>query len=546
MEMTCAFLKSGFMAFSKADTHAGSFWSFLLPPDRPTAVLSGQSWFLAAIFFLAGVWLYNRHNDFPSFYHPDEPKKARQVIVGRFDFKHPLLLLQTTRLANWIIRTPLTPQPVTEVGRMISAGFTAAAVACFVLIAAHLYGNLAATYVGALLLSNSHLYELAHYMKEDTALAFGIGAFFLALTRCWLKPSTARFAVLGAAAAAALSAKYAGALVVPIAFLPVFWLRDERARKALALSSTFVAVLLLVNYPIFTSVSSFLGNFGREVDFSVHGEAGLTRRVPHGVYTAVFLGATNPAIWILLGIYYLRFWKFIRSIHPAEWVLALFPILYVLILSFLPKTNHRYFLPDTFIFCTLAVFGLFCFTLKGSPRLTWGLQIACFLAAFGISVAHLIPYDFAFRVDGRQQLLAFIRQNVPANATIAQDRRVRLPSRTDRRNVDSMDILEQTIVNDEFAADLGDIDALRARGISYVAISEAEYGRFFLRNHKPSEKVRASYDRQKQFYERLFREGELLWECKGGLLPILQPKILFYYLPPRSSDPGRTNLGYSQ
>src|SRR5262245_18122337 len=70
-------------------------------------------------------------------------------------------------------------------------------------------------------------------------------------------------------------------------------------------------VLLLVNYPIFTSFSSFLGNFAREVDFSVHGEAGLTRRVPHGVYTAVFLGATNPVIWILLGIYYLRFWKFI-------------------------------------------------------------------------------------------------------------------------------------------------------------------------------------------------------------------------------------------
>ena len=66
----------------------------------------------------------------------------------------------------------------------------------------------------------------------------------------------------------------------------------------------------------------------------------------------MFVGATNPVIWILLGIYYLRFWKFIRSIHPAEGVLALFPILYVLILSFLPKTNHRYFLPDTFIFNT--------------------------------------------------------------------------------------------------------------------------------------------------------------------------------------------------
>src|SRR5262245_15542824 len=35
-----------------------------------------------------------------------------------------------------------------------------------------------------------------------------------------------------------------------------------------------------------------------------------------------------------------------------------------------------------------------------------------------------------------------------------------------------------------------------------------------------------------------FREGELLWECKAGLLPILQPHIRLYYLPskPRSGN----------
>jgi hypothetical protein len=510
---------------------AGISSRFLLPPDRPVACLTVHSWFLAAIFFVAGVWLFNRHNDFPCFYHPDEPKKARQLITGRFNFKHPLLLLQTTRVASWISHRPLTPQSVTETGRMVSAIFTAAAVACFVLLAAHMYGTLAAACVGALLLANSQLYELAHYMKEDTALAFGIAAFFLALTRCRLRPSMARFAVLGAAGALALSGKYAGALVVPLAFVPVFGLREERRRKALALSAAFVVVLLFVNFPIFTSLGSFLGSLGREVDFTVHGEAGLSRSVPHGVYTAVFCGATNPAIWILLGVYYVRFFKFFRRIHPAEWMLALFPILYVLILSFLPKTNHRYFLPDTLIFCTLAAFGLFCFTLGGSARLTRAAQVAGFLAAFGISVAHLIPYDFAFRVDGRQQLLAFIRQKVSPDATIAQDRRVGLPSRADPRHVDSPDLLEQKIVGGHFAADVGSIDDLRARGIRYVAVSKDEYGRFFLRNHKPTKSVQANYDRQKKFYERLFREGQLLWECKAGLLPILQPQIRLYYLP---------------
>ena len=155
----------------------------------------------------------------------------------------------------------------------------------------------------------------------------------------------ARFAVLGAAAALAMSGKYVGALVVPITFVPVFGLQEERGRKALVLLAAFVVVLLFVNFPIFASLESFLGSLGREINFSVHGQKDLTRSVPHGFYGPVFRGATNPAIWILLGIYYVRFFTFLRRVHPAERMLALFPILYVVILSCLPKTNHRYFLP---------------------------------------------------------------------------------------------------------------------------------------------------------------------------------------------------------
>jgi hypothetical protein len=44
----------------------------------------------------------------------------------------PLLLLQTTRVASWIRRPPLTLQPVVETGRMVSAIFAAGGVACFI------------------------------------------------------------------------------------------------------------------------------------------------------------------------------------------------------------------------------------------------------------------------------------------------------------------------------------------------------------------------------------------------------------------------------
>jgi hypothetical protein len=375
-------------------------------------------------------------------------------------------------------------------------------------------------------------------MKEDTALAFGIAAFFLALTRCCLLPSMTRFAVVGAAAGLAVSGKYIGALVVPLAFVPVFLLREGRRDRMLVLSAAFLAVLLAVNFPIFATLDGFARGLAREVDFTLHGHKGLTRSVPHGVYVAVFRGATNPAIWILLSVYYVRLFAFPRRLHPTEWMLALFPILYALILSFSPKTNHRYFLPDTFIFSTLAVFGLFCFTVVGSVRLTRAVQAVGFLSAFGMSVAHLIPYDSAFRVDRRQQLLAFIREEVPPTATIAQDRSVNLPNRADPRHAGSPYFLEQKLVGRLLAADAGSIDELRARGIRYVAVSEGEYGRFFLRTHRPTKGTLAGYNRRKEFYGRLFREGELLWECKAGLLPILQPHIRLYYLPPEGDDQG--------
>ena len=509
----------------------GFFSRFLLPPRGPAANLNLRSWILAAMIFLAAAWLYKRHNDFPCFYHPDEASKARQLIRERFNFHHPLLLLQTTRVVNWVSQTPLTPQPVTENGRLVSAILAAGAVTCLTLLTAHLYGTSAAACAGALLLANPQLYELAHYLKEDTALAFGIAALFLALTRCWLQPSMTRFAVLGAAAALAVSGKYIGALVVPLAFLPFFWFREERGRNALVLFAVFLAVLLVVNFPIFRSLSDFSEGLGREVDFTLHGHKGLTRGVPHSVYVAVFCGATSPAIWILLGVYYARLLTFRRRIHPAEWILALFPIVYFVILSFSPKTNPRYFLPDTLIFCALAASGLFCFNFPGSPRLTRAAQAFTFLAAFEVSVAQLAARDFAFRVDARQQLLTFIRQNIPPDATIAQDRHVNLPNRTDPLHVDSRYFLEQKIVCKFLVADAGSIDELRARGVRYVAVAKGDYGRFFRRTHKPIKGSQADYERQKQFYERLFLEGELLWECKEALLPYLQPEIRLYYLP---------------
>ena len=54
-------------------------------------------WLVALV---ACAFLLNtRHNQFAYFYHPDEPGKVEQVIEGKWNFNHPMLLLSTAKVA---------------------------------------------------------------------------------------------------------------------------------------------------------------------------------------------------------------------------------------------------------------------------------------------------------------------------------------------------------------------------------------------------------------------------------------------------------------
>lgn len=510
---------------------------FTIDQPAPRATLSWRHWAIAAAFFALALGVFTRHDHFPSFYHPDEPSKARQLIQGEFNFNHPLLLLQTSRVVAYVTKAGDSQQAVTEAGRFSSALFASAAIACLVLVAAHLRGSWAAVAAGLLLVTNSQLYELSHYMKEDPALAMGIAAFFLALVRCWIAPSPVRFLLLGAAAALAISGKYIGALVLPVAILPIF---VHRSRWACWLGCTLAGlalVLVAINYPMIEGFTKFANNVGEEMDYAVHGHKGLTRSVPHGVYTRVFADATNPFIWALLAIYGAGLFRIgyrWRNLHASEWALALFPVAYMLILSFSPKTHHRYFLPDTLIFCALAALAAFHPVRDRFSRISLIVRHVLLGGALIWSFTMLVRVDGGFQNDSRQALIEYVKKNVPPDAIIVQDKRVNLPSRDEKRHADSPYFVDQKILGKLFAADVGTIDELRARGIHYVAVANDDYNRFFLKTHTPRPEERAEYDRRKAFYKQLFAEGNLLWQCASGPQQYLQPALKFYYLPPKA------------
>jgi len=501
-----------------------------LTTSLPPGGIDWRSLAIAFAFAALALFLNTHSNQFPSAYHPDEPSKARQVIEGEFNFHHPMLMLTTTRLLLVGAGDPTDVEQVTIAGRWASALFTSAAIFCLTLLAALLGGSLAAGIAGALLATNHQLFELAHYFKEDPALLFGLSAFFLCLVLFDRRPGLGMAALLGASVGLALSGKYVGGVAAPIA-LGFLLARRERPGLTIPLClATAATVFAVINLPAFLHFGGFAEGFGRELDFAVRGHKGITRSVPHGVYGAVFRESTNPVIWVLLGFYAMGLWLRFRTVKASEWIVALFPLAFALMLSFSPKTHHRYFLPATGILLTLAALGTVTFARarwKGHPLLPRVPRTAVALLLLGIALAVQLPTTWAyfsgFGHDGRSALAAWLVEHVPAGRTIVIDKRVNLRALN----------LPYEFEGKLFAADVGTIDELRQRGVEYVGVAEGDYGRFFREKLRPTDDGAEEFNRRRSFYEQLFEEGELVFECEPGTLQYLQPHLKLYRLPPK-------------
>ena len=484
---------------------------------------------MAIVFAVLSLWLATQANRFPSTYHPDEPSKARQVLNGEYNFHHPMLLLTTTHVLMAMTHVPAEQDAVTVAGRQASAIFTAGAIFCLVLLTALLGGPLAAMIAGCLLVANHQLFELAHYFKEDPAVLF------LALLGFERTPSLLRAGLMGAALGLAISGKYLGAVVAPLAFV-LIWHRQERPVLAAVLcAGGALAVLALANLPVLLHPADFADGFEREVDFAVLGHKGITRSVPHGVYWKVFIDSTMPVRWLpVAGLLIVAFYAALlmrrRQASLAEWMIVLFPIAFGLLLSFFPKTHHRYFLPATAILLVVAALGavaLSRFRWKDRPILgpagnPWPALVALALGLLAQGPTFL-DYYHGFSHDGRTAMADYLRAHVPAGTIIAQDKRV---------DLDALH-LPYDFRGKLFAAEVGTIPELRAQGIEYVAVAEGDYGRYFEKKLRPTDDGAALYAARREFYQTLFDQGEKLFECPAGTLQYLQPHILLYRLPKR-------------
>ena len=511
------------------------------------------------VLFTAALLLNTRANTFPYFYHPDESEKAEQLLTGQWNFHHPMLLLTTAKAVINIAHVPAHKQNVVEAGRWVSAAFASLAVVALSLLGYVWRGWVPCIATGIALLLHHQLFELSHYAKEDTALLLGVSFTLLAAYCYWQRPSIGWALALGAATACAISGKYLGATMLLIT-VPVLvrapgssrprpsssssspsseapGTTTERATDAVLAAAALLVTMAVVNLPAILQLGAVGQSFDRELSLAVHGQSGTTRNIPHSLYWNVFRDNTTPVIWILLAAFLYGRWRERRSLTLVECLIIGFPFAYALALSFSPKANDRYFLPATGVLTLFAAIGIHDATrLIGKWRKErWVESVATGVLAVALIFMQWLDwrrYDRAFAIDDNRELFEWVKNNLPPDAIIAKDSRVQLPSSENSRAGDYFGALPQEIRGKKYAADLGTIRELRKSGVTHVAVSESDYGRFFLRGLRPKKDAAADFERRRVFYRKLLREGKLLFGTERGTVLYLHPGLRLYTIPP--------------
>ncbi len=438
---------------------------------------------------------------------------------------------------------PLQEQRLVEVGRWVSAGFAALSVVALSLLAFAWRGWAAAFGAGLALLLQHQFFELAHYLKEDTALVCGVALTFLVTFLFAQKPTALWACLLGAAVACAISGKYIGVAVLAVV-APVLWSapQDGWARRFVMFISALVAALLLINLPLVLNPAVFAHSFDRELRLVIHGQEGSNHSVPHAQYLNIFRDNTTPVIWGLLVVFLAERWRERRALKLVEWLLLAFPFAYMLALSLSPKTNDRYFLPATGMFTLFAAIGALdaAQLLRRWVPVRWSSAVLIIFLFVSQVVSPPPPRDWktladyfeAFQHDDNRELFDWVKTQLPPDAIIVKDSRILLPDPENPKDASRFGRLPQTIIAKRYAADFGSFDELRKRGVTHIAISESDYGGFFRDGVRPKKSEVADFERRKAFYDKLRHEGQLLFDQERGTVLYLHPGIRLYAVPP--------------
>lgn len=472
---------------------------------------------------------FSRGLVFPPFYHPDEINKVVQLDTGWRNFNHPQLMLNSAQVLHELAGAPKSKLQIAVITRWVSVFFAAATIVLMSYTAFLLAGPVAQICCGWLLLTRPLLFELAHYLKEDPALAMGFAAIYLTFLLYTRNRTTGRAAWVGFAAGLAISAKYIGIFPALLAVAGVLAASDRKGRHLTWLLIPCAITVAAFNWQAIAQLANFQGGLGREIGlFAEHSTDKLvnTKNIG-GVSDEIGVIAWLAlAAWLAAPLYR-------RKNGLAEWLIIVATFGYALMLMFSSRSANRYLLPvATSLPLIIAVAacwvgGWLAQLTKKSPTLIQAALCLPILIVYGLrDVPGLQRLYTGFQNDTHREIVEFIRTNLPADAVLAEDDEVKLPDGTPRRTYEGWDLALKRVIPEK-KDHLGEeftVAELRERGVTHVVLfvdgdtRDAIEGK--LRGGKK--------EKLESFVSDLEKNHKMLWSCEGTVPAYINPPLRLY------------------
>jgi len=498
-------------------------------------------WGIAVIMFtvFAGglVW-FTHGNKNPAFYNPEEMVRVSQVISGEWDYHRPVLFELTISIMKQLFHVPRDLQPVAELGRVVSAFYSVASIVCLSLAIYFLCNRAAAALLSCLLLCQHQFFDLAHTVNENTSLMFGAALSLLAMVLLEQKATVPRALFLGCSVAIAASAQYIGLLLFVPALVVVLRCgnRELRGPRIAEFVLGLLFAMLVLNFLAITKLPVTVMNLVQNLMSAVASlPEGLSNLVK-GYYWVLLLKNTTPPIWVMFGLSICIFWFQRSKLKISETALLVIPAVYFLLLLFSPPESDLHFLPMigfTYAFAVVgsALTGEMIAKLSEQAR-GWLMPVliaVCLFACF-LEFVRGLRYFVAFNRDDRLDMLAWMDGNLDPGCKVIADRTAFLPALLAEMNQK----YRFELVSGEIKPTAGKVPSvaeLAASGVSYAALSDSDYERFFSHVVSVAQANDASFGALKQFYYDVLSKGILIWRSDRGAVKYMQPGLAVYRLP---------------
>jgi Dolichyl-phosphate-mannose-protein mannosyltransferase len=495
--------------------------------------------------FLVGFFWFTHGNQFPSFYHPEEEIRARQIINRDWDLHQPLLFAITTRVLKTGLHIPSDLQTVVQLGRTVSAFFAVGSIVCLGLVAYLLRNWAAAALLSFLSLCQHQFYDLAHTMSENTALMFGSSLTLLAIVLLERKASVARALFLGVSVAIAASAKYVGVLLFIPAFVAVLRSggKDFRMNRIVEFGLGLLFAVLVINFFAVANLPRAATDWVQDLALAFGSAPYGVQSLLRGTYWLAWWHNTTPVIWLMLGVSLWAFWVRRRKLMMSEILLVLIPLVYFLLLLFSPPETDLRFLPMIGFTYTLAVVGVASaaelLSTFGEQVRGWLLPalVGVCLAACFLELLRGYPYFMAFNLDQRLEMLSWMDGDLPPGCRVVADSSVLLPNllAESKRKYRFALLTENGAIDPD---NLTRFDRFVAAGADYVVVCDSDYAPLFAPVVSVALLNNQSFEAAKQFHSEVRNKGTLIWTRAPGPVPYLQPGLKVYRLPKSGDRPG--------